>query len=235
MNVRISIVVPTHNRANMLRKLLKSFDGLVKKLPDEIIIIDDYSQDNTREIVENWIIQRHRFDVKYIRNARNLGPAKSRNKGIYTANGDLIAFTDSDCIVDRYWLHYLHQPLLRREYIGVGGRVLPVGNDVFSRYYTFHRILEPPESLKYLVSANCMYWSDPVKDVGGFEETISRPGGEDVGLSFRLYKAGYRFTFEERAIVRHHYRASLIDFAKTFYNYGVGCREVTEKYFGDSK
>lgn len=113
--------------------------------------------------------------------------------------------------------------------------MLPIGNDIYSKYYTFHRILEPPQSKKYLVSANCIYWRDPVMKVGGFDEDISKPGGEDVGLSFKLYNLGYRFGFEEKAVVYHDYRASLKNFAKTFYNYGSGCRLVTEKYFGGGR
>jgi len=119
--------------------------------------------------------------------------------------------------------------------LGVGGRVLPRESDLLSRYYTFHRILEPPKSLLYLVSANCCYDRHAILSVGGFDEEVRRPGGEDVGISFKLSKAGYRFAFAEDAIVYHDYRNNLLDFVRTFRNYGIGCRQVTDKHFGKER
>jgi GT2 family glycosyltransferase len=164
---------------------------------------------------------------------KNGGPAKARNKGVLAADADIVAFTDSDCVVDPYWISALSKKLLSDpNYAGVGGSVLPLDDDIYSRYYTFYKILEPPRELTYLVSANCMYWRDLLLKVDGFDDNIIKPGGEDVGLSLKLRKLGYSFGYEKNAVIYHDYRANLKDFAMTFYNYGFGCRLVTKNYFG---
>jgi glycosyltransferase involved in cell wall biosynthesis len=214
--------------------LLDSFSKLRGKIPYEIIIVDDNSSDSTSTIINKWCALSHPFKAKYLRMEQNCGPANARNHGILSSVGDAVAFTDSDCIVDPYWLDMLNNKLLTdHNYAGVGGSVRPLKDDIFSKYYTFYKILEPPESMLYLVSANCIYWRDRLLDVHGFDSDIKKPGGEDVGLSLKLYKKGYRFGYEEKAVVYHDYRSNLTDFAKTFYNYGYGCRIATARHFGD--
>lgn len=233
MGLKVSVVVPTYNRVKQLKNLLESISKINGNNLYEIIIVNDCSIDNTDKLVKKWISRSHPFKVKYFLMKNNGGPAKARNKGIAISEGDAVAFTDSDCIVHPYWIKHLSMSLERnRKYIGIGGKVLPLSDDIYSKYNTFHRILEPPQSRKYLVSANCIYWREPIIEAGGFDEDISKPGGEDIGLSFKLFNLGYRFGFNKKAIVYHDYRFNLRDFSKTFYNYGMGCRLVTEKYFG---
>jgi GT2 family glycosyltransferase len=93
---------------------------------------------------------------------------------------------------------------------------------------TYHRILEPPSSLSYLVTANCIYRRAALSRVGGFNEVVKTAGGEDPGLSFALGDLGYQFAFEPGAVVRHKYRESFRDFARTFFRYGRGCRLVVD-------
>jgi GT2 family glycosyltransferase len=165
---------------------------------------------------------------------KNGGPAKARNQGIQEAEGNIIAFTDDDCVVHRDWIVNLLSSLDSDDNIvGVGGRVLALDDSLISLYNTVHRILEPPRSRKYLVSANCCYLREPVVQVEGFDMDIAKPGGEDIGLSFKLYKRGHRFAFARKAIVYHDYRNDIVDFVRTFTNYGEGCRYVTEKYFAN--
>lgn len=231
--MKVSVVVPTYNRNLQLVRLLKSFEKLKEVIPIEIIIVDDSSNDETRITLEKWKNKKHKFKAKAIILDKNSGPAVARNAGIEEAIGDYIAFTDSDCIVSPYWIKHLKKSVMENgELVGIGGRVLPLSNDIYSHYYTFHRILEPPKTLKYLVSCNCIFNRKEILYVKGFDEDILKPGGEDIGLSFKLYKKGMKFAFEESAIVYHDYRNSTRNFAKTFYNYGFGCRIVTEKYFG---
>ena len=230
----VSIVIPTYNRCAQLSNLLDSLDKLVCPWKTEVLIVDDDSTDATPGVVEAWCGTTHDFQPRLVRMEKNGGPAKARNLGIGEANGNVLVFTDDDCVVHRKWLVSLVSRLdSDTEVVGVGGRVLPLNRDVFSRFYTFHRILDPPKSLKYLVSANCCYRREPVVEVGGFDTDIRKPGGEDIGLSFKLDKQGHSFAFAKDAIVFHDYRGDLTNFARTFRNYGEGCRQMTEKYFGN--
>lgn len=90
----ISIVIPTFNRAKILKDNLMNI--LNQTYSDfEVIIIDDNSIDNTKEVIENIPDKR----VRYYKNKENKGACYSRNRGISLAKGEYIAFQDSD----DYW------------------------------------------------------------------------------------------------------------------------------------
>jgi len=90
-NPVVSVIIPTYNQADLLKKSLQSL--LDQTFPDwEAIVIDNNSEDDTKEIVEN--LQDHRIIYKTIHNQGII--AASRNLGIHCAKGDYIAFLDSD-------------------------------------------------------------------------------------------------------------------------------------------
>ncbi len=232
---KVSIIVPTYSQHSKLRRLLRSFDNLKDLLPYEIIVVDDCSPDDTPMVVKNWMNQEHSFRTQYVRLSENGGPAKARNAGLKIAIGEIVAFTDSDCVVDKFWLRELVTDLdVKAKIIGVGGKVKPLNGGIFSKYYTYHKVLEPPPSLFYLVTANCCFMRDTVLAVNGFDEYISKPGGEDVSLCIRLYKNGWGFSYTPEAIVFHDYRNSLRDFIKTFRNYGEGSLYATKTTLEDT-
>jgi hypothetical protein len=161
--------------------------------------------------------------VKYYRLSSRSGPARARNAGIVLSTGNILAFTDSDCRADPLWVEQLYRRLTSRpEYAGVGGRVLPLHNDIYSTYNTVFRCLEPPGQIEAVIGANCMFQKQPVIDAGMFDEYFFHPGGEEIALCMKLWIKGYRFGFEEQAVVYHDYRQNLRDFIRTFYYYGVG-------------
>ena len=212
--LKVSVVIPTYNRkAGLLRNL--------SKLPDniEIIVVDDGSTDGTTEAIE----QTHLSNLIYIKQL-NSGPSAARNTGIKASSGEYVAFVDDDCVPVSPWPWPLFDRLQHESsrIAGVGGSVRPLQNGLLSRYYTFHRILEPPDSCAYLVTANCAYRRKTLEEVGGFDTRIRQPGGEDPALSMRVRLAGYQLVFEPTAMVMHDYRESLADFIKTFYRYGRG-------------
>lgn len=88
---RVSVVIPTHNRADLLREAIASVRD--QTFADwEIIVVDDHSNDHTREVVESFGDNR----VRYIQNEGKNGPSVARNLGIANARGDCIAFLDDD-------------------------------------------------------------------------------------------------------------------------------------------
>src|SRR3990167_4458359 len=85
----ISVLVPAYNEAPRISKILKSF--LKSKLVDEIIVIDDGSADNIRQVVS-----RIPANITFLENKTNLGKASAIIKGVAKAKGDLIFMTDAD-------------------------------------------------------------------------------------------------------------------------------------------
>ncbi len=89
----VSVIIPTHNRANMVSRAIESvLNQTYKNL--ELIIVDDCSEDNTGEVVRKYKDLDNR--VSYWRNEPNIGPGASRNLGVSKAKGQLVAFLDDD-------------------------------------------------------------------------------------------------------------------------------------------
>lgn len=230
-----SVIVATRNRPRLLQELLASL-AATSPLPQEVVLVDDASD---VPVVDLFQPGSQPFRLRVLRNDAALGPGTARNRGVHYSRSDLLLFTDDDCVVDPGWAGALAGSLAGGDpqLGGVGGRVLARDADLISRYYEFHRILEPrphdrthPARIPYIVTANGAIRRDAFMRAGGFDGRIPEAGGEDAALSMRLAKAGYHFEKAASAVVRHRFRPGLRDFAKTFYRYGLGGRYVVDRY-----
>lgn len=91
---KISIALCTYNGAKFLREQLESYTGQTR-LPDELVICDDFSSDETLQIIENFA-QKAPFDVRFFSNEQNLGVIKNFEKAVGLCNGDIIFLSDQD-------------------------------------------------------------------------------------------------------------------------------------------
>lgn len=222
--IPVSVVIPTYNRILKLFRLLKSLDTL-NPAPDEIIIIDDNSQDGTKKLLKKWNKLKRSYKKKVILKGIKKGPADSRNSGLFNSNNDLVAFTDDDVVVDKYWIKQITAQLIKnhkKRLAGVGGIVKSFHNDILSQYYVEHKILEPPINLTYLPTVNCCFRKKPLINVGGFDTSFHFAGGEDTDLCLRLRKKGFWFVRERKALVYHDFSPNFFDFCKTWIKYGKG-------------
>jgi len=228
--VSVSVVVPTHNRVGLLERCLQALVAQLQP-PAEIIVVDDASSDSTKDLLRAWQQRPLPFRMYCEHLAQNRGPAYARNQGVERARGEWIAFTDDDCEPESGWLKALVNEAQKAlpNVAGIGGRVLPTAPGLVAEYMTIHGILDLPPSCKYLVTANCIFRRSVVLAVGGFDATVTKPGGKDPGLSFAVTRAGNALMFCADAVVRHHYRESAIDFLRTFFRYGRGVRLVMDR------
>jgi len=91
MHPKVSVIIPTYNRANYLRSAIQSvLNQTFKDL--EIIVVDDASTDNTRQVVHEIVDDR----IHYIAHKKNRGGARAKNTGIKNSEGEFIAFLDDD-------------------------------------------------------------------------------------------------------------------------------------------
>lgn len=219
----VTVIIPTYDRVQKLINLLKSIKNLTP-LPDEVIVIDDNSKDGTKRILEKWKKISSRYNKVILLKEKNKGPADSRNRGIEMSNNELIAFTDDDVIVDKYWLKFLTLKLQNcpDKLAGVGGSVKSIKNDILSQYYIEHRILEAPKSLNYLPTVNCCLNKKVLVEIGGFNTAFSFAGGEDTDICLRLRSKGYFFLKERKAVVYHDFSSNFLDFCKMWIRYGKG-------------
>jgi GT2 family glycosyltransferase len=232
----VSVVMPCHKRIASLeravRSVLASADAVDGEV--EVVLVDDCSPTPIREALEHRITDPR---VRYLRHDTNRGPAAARNTGVTAARHQIVLFTDDDVVVDVAWIERLARYLADapRRVGGVGGRVRALGDDLFSRYFEYHHILDPfrmdDGRVLYVVTACCGYRRSVLQEVGGFDEDVKAPGGEDPGLAFKVAGAGYELHVVEDALVHHDFRLGLRNFWRTFRRYGSGCRHQVERHW----
>lgn len=127
---RISLIVPSYNRSQYLKKSLPTFiNQSIHSSLYEILIIDNNSNDNTRAVVYD-AMNEARVQWRYVFEERQ-GLHYARNRGILESSGDIIVFGDDDIEATENWLKYILREYDSNERAGiVGGKVLPrwVGN-----------------------------------------------------------------------------------------------------------
>lgn len=231
-SIPLSVVVPAYRRIRETGRLLESLAASDVRF--EVVLVDDASPEPIGPVAERL---RGELEIVVERSPVNEGPAAARNAGLRRASHEIVAFTDNDCVVTPTWARRLHRYMhdAPPRIAGVGGRVLALGEDLFSRYYSYHKILDPwldHGRWLYVVTANAAFRRSALAEVGGFDPAVRDPGGEDPGLCFKLLERGYRLEYHAEAVVFHEYRASLGDFVRRFFRYGAGCRHQADRHAG---
>jgi GT2 family glycosyltransferase len=215
----ISVVVAVYNGEPYIRECIESLIEL--NYPHkEIIVVDDGSTDSTPSIVEE-------YPVKLVKNNGNLGLSVARNNGIEAANGEIVAFTDSDCRVDPDWLFYIASEFSNADTVGgVGGPNLTPSEDDFMARVLGEAIGGPKcvlitdKEAEHIPGCNMAFRRKALKEIGGFDPIYTR-AGDDVDVCWRLREAGYQIIRAPSAVVWHHRRGSVKKYFKQQAGYGV--------------
>lgn len=216
----ISVVVTVKNEERHIGDLLDSL--MIQEEPLEVIIIDAASEDRTQEIVKDYIKRYGEEKIRLRQYAAQRG--ESRNLGIRMARGEVVAFTDGDCIANPNWLKELRTTL--RDYDIAAGKTINIGYKPFEElgrvelFYRGYDITYP--------SANLAYWKYVLEDIGGFDPMFVT--AEDIDLNFRAVKAGYTIGYNPRAIIYHRARSTFVGFFKQAFWNGFGRKQLTLKH-----
>ena len=196
----VSIVVPVRNGAATIARCIESLRALdYPEAQRQIVVVDNASTDDTARILASFS-----SSVRIEREPRR-GPGAARNRGLACAEGDVVAFTDADCVVDAQWLRRLVVPLSDPG-VGIAGGAITSrepANDVqrFGARIHDHRDAiegcQPP----YAITINWASRRDVLREAGGFDPRFLRC--EDVDLAYRLQQRGYRVVYVPDAIVSH--------------------------------
>jgi glycosyltransferase involved in cell wall biosynthesis len=228
------VIIPTYNRLGLLKKTLQCLDQQTYPSNQyEVIVVDDGSEDGTESYLRRAAAQ---GKLRYIRQ-ENRGPAAARNRGVQAAQGEVVAFTDDDCLPDANWLTYLSESYTScsdSPPVAVGGRVENFSNGHWLRDFRAlqnkHHLSSRTDNPEYLDTANASFHKSVFLELGGFDESFPFPSGEDVDFGFRLIEAGYDFLIKPEAIVQHIGRVSLFDIIKQSFNRGRGNAYLKAKY-----
>lgn len=200
--IRISVVVCTYNRANMLKETLHNLiEQTLDKRLYEIIVVDNASTDNTREMVQEIQTNNPTCNIVPLYEAVP-GLGRARNTGFRYAQGDYVAFIDDDAKATTSWLetalHCFEE--VQPPPLGVGGPILPLYEapkpSWFKDAYEVRTWGEEPRFLEQGESfsgSNMILRKDTLQTYGGFDERVGVRGkhlsvGEETWLFKRLWQ-----------------------------------------------
>jgi len=214
----ISVVIPAYNSEKTVSSTIKGVLLQEKDKPMEVIVVDDGSTDKTAARVTSFP------NVRYLYQ-ENAGPASARNRGAKEAKGDIIFFTDSDCIPHSDWIEKSIVHFNRAEVGVVSGTYdLIEGSNLLATcihqeimYRHQRRMPIYPNSFG---SFNFSVRRKIFQEVGGFNEQYRSASGEDNDLSYKILKAGYKIYFERDSRVQHHHAAQLQKYLREQFNHG---------------
>jgi len=217
----VTVYIPAYNVAEFLARAIESL--LAQTHPaDEIIVIDDGSQDATVEIAHRYL------QVTLVRHDVNRGLGAARNTGVRTARNEFVASLDADCIAEPEWLAALVDALADPKVAGAGGKLIEgVQVNLADRWRRAHMPQEWGDSFvrnpKFLFGCNSLFRKSLVLEVGGYDEQM-RTNGEDTDLSARLRARGWDllYTPVARAThLRHDSTRSILDTYWRWWRFGV--------------
>ena len=217
--MRVSIVMTVKNEATTLPELLDSLIGETRR-PDEVIVVDGGSDDGTVEVLDRW---HDRLPLRVI-SLPGATIAEGRNAGLAAATGDIVAVTDGGVVLQPDWLERLVAPFEE-----------PDAPDVVAGFF----VADPRTAVELAIGVTTLPDAEEIEPrrflpssrsvafrrslfVAGIRYPAWLDYCEDVIFDLRLQRAGARFRFEPRALVRYRPRPSLAAFALQYFRYARG-------------
>lgn len=177
--IKLSVIIPTYNRAALLETALrKVLNQTFSVCAYEVIIVDDGSTDNTQAVLVR--LSSEYANLRHFSQA-NQGPAAARNLGIRHAKGQVVAFTDDDCEVNRDWLRTIW-----REFFANPALVALQGNTFTDRQRItpFTHLSDNEQGNNPIPICNAAYRKASLEAIGGFDERFPYPHNEENLLDF---------------------------------------------------
>lgn len=224
-----SIVLPVYNAERTLTFCLDSLTNLdYPKENLEIIVVDNNSTDATKDIIR-------RYNVKYLFEPKR-GACFALNAGIHNSHGGIVAFTHSDCVVDKDWIRNIVKGFTDNNIGGCGGKFLGYRpQSWFEKYSDYRRLYFQNENvakeknlLSWINLVNAAFRRDVLDKIGLFDEFFTQE--YEIDLSWRINFRGYQLKYAPDAIVYHKYRDSLSGLWQRYFKIGYNCPRFVKKY-----
>ncbi|MCF6147618.1 MAG: glycosyltransferase [Candidatus Kuenenia sp.] len=201
MSYIVSVIVPAYNAEKTIGQCLQALKQ--QNYPSdsyEVILVNDGSKDATGEIAQG-------YDITYLWQ-ENQGPATARNKGAKEAKGEIILFTDSDCVPDSNWIREMVAPFSDQNVMAVKGAYKNKQKSIVARFAQLEfeerfEMLKKAESIDMVDTYSAGFRKDIFLQLDGFDTSFPVANNEDTELSYRMSKMGYKMVFNPNAIVFH--------------------------------
>lgn len=223
--MKYSVIVPVYNRPQEIGELLQSL--LLQTNPDfEVVVVEDGSSNRCENVIDQY---RDKLKIRYLYKP-NSGPGPSRNEGAKHAAGNYFVFFDSDCIIPPHYFEAVDKALTESGFDGWGGP--DKAHDDFTILqramgYTMASVLTTGGIRGGKKSVG---WFQPRSfNMGLSRKVFESTGGfqfshfaEDIELSFRMKKSGFKIGLIPDAYVYHKRRTNFTQFYRQVFNFGRG-------------
>ena len=229
------MVIPTHNRPEQLEACLAALSESTQPRESfEVVVVDDGGTVQLTEAIE---AHGDGLQIHLCRQDR-AGPAAARNRGAALARGELLVFTDDDCLPEPDWLPALARRSETRPSHLIGGRTInALPDNPFSSAsqnlvsylyeYSANRGGRPGWS-GFFASNNLAVPVEGFAQVGGFDERFPLAAGEDRDFCDRWVAQDLPMMFVPDARIRHAHRLGFASFVRQQWNYGRGAFHFRE-------
>ena len=224
----ISVIIPAYNAEKTITQCIKSLlDQTVVREAYEVIVVNDGSTDNTEELLKS-------LGIRYYSQA-NQGPAAARNKGVALSQGDIVLFTDSDCVAEKNWIQEMLSPFKNSEIVAVKGRYKSHQKGIIPRFAQLefeerYGLLEKYPYIDFVDTYSAGFRKEIFLAVGGFDPSFPHANNEDVDLSYRLAHKGYLMVYNPKAIIYHQHPTGLLKYLKLKFWRGYWRMVVYRRY-----
>jgi len=239
--MRIAVIIPFYNAEENINSALSSLSQQ-EVFPDEIILVDNGSTDNSLKIIQEFKEVNKGLTIVLASESKK-GPAAARNKGLGLAHADAVAFMDSDCIAEKDWVKNLKELYQDPSVCAIGGvtRIYEPRTSIekvqaMDEFYSAKIDYTRKSHLllgNLLVTNNSSYRKEIINKLGGFDDSFLV--GEDVDLYMRLLE---RLTSEEKVLVHcdkvkmwHRPRKTFAELIRQKFSYRVALARLVKRHF----
>ncbi len=232
--MNISIIIPNYNGEELLKRNLPKVINSVSNYKGnaEIIISDDHSLDNSSEYIKNEIsnmkntYKKLKINMRLLESDKNLGFSSNVNRGVKEAKGEIIILLNTDVIPEKNFLDPLLKHFQDSKVFAVGCMDKSMENNkailrgrglgVWRKGFLLHFRGEVDKTNTLWVSGGSGAFRKSIwEKLGGLDELYNPFYWEDIDLSYRALKSGYKILFEPKSIVTHEHEKGAI---KSTYN-----------------
>jgi len=218
----ISVIIPNFNGESLLKKNLpKVIEELenYKNGKVEVIVVDDGSTDSSESVISN--LKSKILNFKFIKNKKNLGFSSTINNGARQAKGEILLLLNTDVYPEKGFLESLLASFKDEKVFAVGcmdksvegGKIILRGRGLggWKRGLLVHRRGEVDNKNTLWVSGGSGAFRKSIWDkLGGLNELYNPFYWEDIDLSYRAQKSGYKVMFEPKSVVFHEHEEGVI-------------------------